>query len=97
MTEEELALELRYAWAAGIIDGEGSICIGKKSGGYYSLVMAVGQSGPTIPPMLIELRSLFGGSMPRLSPTQKDGWARQPHWHKYQNGRGMSQEGVQVI
>lgn len=52
------------AWAAGVIDGEGSINITKRSGraGYY-LMVQVGQSGAACPLMLKRLEEIFGGSI----------------------------------
>jgi hypothetical protein len=64
----------RLAWAAGIVDGEGSIVLQKhKTRGYWALSVTVGNTDPR---MLTILRDLFGGSISRYQPAGP----RKPIW-----------------
>lgn len=73
--------ELQIAWAAGFIDGEGTILVGRyrddrcRSGYLHRPILQVGQSSPIPLDRLIEL---FGGRYKRHEP---NGNRRvKPHW-----------------
>lgn len=76
--------ELLVAWAAGFIDGEGTICISKgrpsKNGvsPRYNLVV---QAGGTRLEPLLRLQSLFGGSIHNHSSGAKEGWKPYFIWY----------------
>lgn len=58
------------AWAAGIIDGEGCICIKVMKHKYYALHVIVGQSGETKPRMLSALKKHYGGNLSPQATTR---------------------------
>jgi hypothetical protein len=75
------ATPLDHAWAAGIVDGEGSIQIRKMRLG-HTLGLSIGQSGTDTPPMLLRFRQLYGGRIyiHRVTALRKNGSPRRPHW-----------------
>lgn len=79
-----LASELEHAWAAGILDGEGSIQISRQRLG-HTLTVSVGQSGKAGIPaaMLVKLKSHYGGSLVphRRVRVADDGCIRKTHHH----------------
>lgn len=65
-TLSELIDSHRLAWAAGIVDGEGSINLRQApSRGYWELRVAVGNTDPR---MVVLLREMFGGSVSTYQP-----------------------------
>lgn len=48
------------AWVAGIVDGEGCICIRKVKGRYYFLQLSVGMTDAST---IARLKSFFGGNI----------------------------------
>ena len=70
-----------YAWAAGIIDADGSIYLRKRYGHpkvYYMLFVVVGQSGIEKPKVIQRLQDLFSGTLD--SPQQDARIGRLPKW-----------------
>jgi hypothetical protein len=70
-----------HAWAAGVLDGEGSIQISRQNLG-HTLQVSVGQSGNDGPPaMLLRLRQMYNGHIHenRSTRTTTDA-VRKPHY-----------------
>lgn len=73
--------DVEHAWAAGVLDGEGSIQIRRENLG-HTLGVSVGQSGNDgIPEMLLRLREMYGGSIHENRSTRSTTDAvRKPHY-----------------
>jgi hypothetical protein len=77
--------ETDKAWAAGIIDGDGCVCIsrnyetykGNKTP-YYCLRVTVSQSSEEVSPILHKLRTLWGGSISGKKISKATNAKRQP-------------------
>jgi hypothetical protein len=69
--------DVDVAWAAGVICGDGSIsvCVQPKS---TWMKVAVAQSGPEPPEILLRMRDIFGGRI--TGPNGHKGPNRQPRW-----------------
>lgn len=72
----EPALELRLSWLAGIIDGEGSVCIAKGKGHFLTGNVSIGTTSIEMMCEIISILESIGVSHYSLEPRSNVGWGR---------------------